>query len=296
LGRLRSGTLAAYVELLHPAPIVMVLLAATGFCFAAARGRPAAWRLRSYLAGLLATQCAISLHNDYCDRELDQRTKPWRALPRGLVSPEATLASTAALTLMGLLVVLPLGLPVVALLGIGTGAGFGYNAWFKRSRWTWLPFWVALPSLPVCAFAVVGRGAPRLGLAYIVGAPLVLGIYLADSMADLEADAGAGVQGLAHRLGPGRARLACWGALGLGQILALGSRPRTRPPGPLYLASACGLALAIAVGRRTPGRAHWLAAFLSAIGVSIAWIGDVASEAAAPAGGEGLLEGPDRLA
>jgi geranylgeranylglycerol-phosphate geranylgeranyltransferase len=278
MGRLRSGALAAYLELLDPAPIAMVLLAATGFCFAAARGRPTAWRLRSFLAGLLATQCAISLHNHYCDRELDQRTKPWRALPRGLVSPGAALAIAAALTLVGLLAVLPLGLPVVALLGIGTAAGFSYNAWFKHSRWTWLPFWVALPSLPVCAFAVVGRGVPRLGLAYVVGAPLVLGIYLADSLADLEADAGEGVRGLAHRLGPGRARQVCWAALGLGQILALGTRPRTRPPGPLYLAAACGLALAIAVGRQTPGRAHWLVSILSAVGVSVAWIDDIAAK------------------
>lgn len=275
MGRLRAGALAAYFELLDPAPVAMVLLAATGFCFAAARGRPAAWRLRSFLAGLLATQCAISLHNHYCDRELDRRTKPWRALPRGLVSPAVALASAGALTLTGLLAVLPLGLPVLALLGIGTAAGFSYNAWFKRSRWTWIPFWVALPSLPVCACAVVGRGVPRLGLAYVVGAPLVLGIYLADSLADLEADAVEGVQGLAHRLGPGPAQRVCWAALGLGQILALGTRPRTRPPGPLYFAAGYCLVLAIAVGRQTQGRAHWLVSILSAVAVSVAWIDDV---------------------
>jgi 4-hydroxybenzoate polyprenyltransferase len=279
MGRARAGVLRAFVELLHPAPIALVLLAATGFCIAAARGKPPAWRLRSFLAGLAATQCAISLHNDYCDRELDRRTKPWRALPRGLVSPAAALAGAAALTLLGLLVVVPLGFPVVALLGIGTAAGFAYNAWLKRSAWPWLPFWVALPSLPVCAFAVVGRAIPRLGLAYVVGAPLVLGIYLADTLADVEVEAGAGVRGLAHRLGPRRARLACWAALALGQALALATRPPSRRPGPLYLLAAGCLALTVALGRRGPGSAHWLVAMLGAAGVSVAWINDLASEA-----------------
>jgi geranylgeranylglycerol-phosphate geranylgeranyltransferase len=278
LGGLRTSALAAYVELLQPAPIAMVLLAATGFCFAAARGKPAAWRLRSFLAGLLATQCAISLHNDYCDRELDRQTKPWRAIPRGLISPEVALGSAAGLTLTGLLAVLPLGRTVVTLLSAGTVAGFAYNAWLKRSRWTWLPFWVALPTLPVCAFAVIGRPAPRVWLAYIVGAPLVLGIYLADSAADVEADAAAGIQGLAQRLGPGRARLACWIALGLAQLLAIASRPRARTPGPLYLAAAVSLAMAIATGHRSVGPAHWLMAMLSAVGVAVAWIDDIASE------------------
>jgi hypothetical protein len=69
-----------------------------------------------------------------------------------------------------------LGPWVAALVAFGTGAGLAYNAWFKRSVWTWLPFAVGLPTLPVCAFLVVDRFDPRLGLLYPIGLPLVLAI------------------------------------------------------------------------------------------------------------------------
>ena len=38
------------------------------------------------------------------------------------------------------------------------------------------------------------------------------------------------------------------------------------------------MALAIAVGRQNPGRAHWLVSILSAAGVSVAWIDDVSAK------------------
>ena len=52
-----------------------------------------------------------------------------------------------------------------------------------------------------------------------MGALLVLGIHLADTLPDLELDAVAGVRGLAHRLGRRRALALCW--LSFGATLAL---------------------------------------------------------------------------
>jgi len=49
----------------------VVLVAATGFCAAAVRGRPPARRLGPLLVAISLTQLAISIHNDYCDRGLD---------------------------------------------------------------------------------------------------------------------------------------------------------------------------------------------------------------------------------
>jgi len=87
------SALQALVELLHPAPIAVVLVAATGFCAVAARGRPPVRRLGPLLVAISLTQLAISIHNDYCDRGLDAVTKPWRMIPRGALSPRAALAA-----------------------------------------------------------------------------------------------------------------------------------------------------------------------------------------------------------
>ena len=266
----------AFVEMLHPPPIARVLLAATGFTAAAARGWPAPDRLVAFLLAALLTQLAISIHNDCCDIELDRRTKPWRALPRGLVTPGAARAWWMGLVVAGLLVAATLGFWPAALVALGTSAGLAYNAWFKRGPLTWLPFWIGLPALPLCAFAVVGRFDPSLGLVYLIGAPLALGIYLADTMSDIEVDSSAGVRGLAHRLGPWRARLTCWASVGAAQGLAVAFWPRGHQPGLLFGLSVALLGGAIALDRLRRGHGHWLAIMGSAVALAVGWMIDVA--------------------
>jgi 4-hydroxybenzoate polyprenyltransferase len=272
-----GSTLRAIVELLHPAPIAVVLIAATGFCAAAVRGRPPWPRLGPLLLALTGTQLAISIHNDYCDRALDAQAKPWRAIPRGIVSPRSALAATGTLLAFGLLMATPLGWTSVALVAVGTGAGLAYNAYFKRSVWTWLPFWVALPTLPICSFVAMRRFQPRLIWAYVVGAPLVLGVYLADTMSDVETDRALGVRGLASRLGPARARLACWWSIATAIALGLATRPKRRPPGPLYLLSTGLLAIAPVLDRRHRRHLHWTTISGAVVVLALGWLDDLAS-------------------
>ena len=267
---------AAYLELLHPAPVVMVLIAATGFLAAAAQGWPPLSRLGPYLLAQALTQLAISLHNDYCDRELDARSKPWRALPRGLIAPATALWLAVALAALGLLAAAPLGLGVSLLIATGTGAGFAYNGWLKRTGWSWLPFWIGLPTLALGAFAAVDRFDPRLWLAYLIGAPLVVGIYLADTLTDIESDTSLGVRGLAHRLGPWGARLVCWAGVALGQGLTVVLWPAGHTPGPLLWLSVALLGLAIGLDRARVRRGHWPAIMASAVALGLGWLIDAA--------------------
>ncbi|MEX1194013.1 MAG: UbiA family prenyltransferase, partial [Dehalococcoidia bacterium] len=81
-----ASRLGAYVEMLHLPPILVVVGAATVIT-ATASYPPQMSDLAMFIAALFVSQLAISVHNDYCDRELDAQVKPWRALPRGLVSP-----------------------------------------------------------------------------------------------------------------------------------------------------------------------------------------------------------------
>jgi 4-hydroxybenzoate polyprenyltransferase len=269
------GALAAWIAFCHPAPIAVVLLAATGFAAAAVQGWPPPARLGPFLLALLLTQLAISFHNDYCDRALDARAKPWRALPRGLIAPRTALGWSLGLLAAGLLTAGLLGPWVAALVALGSGAGFAYNAWLKRSAWTWLPFWIGLPALPLCAFLVVDRFDPRLWLVYPIGLPLVVAIYLADTLDDIETDAALGVRGLAHRLGPRGARLTCWTAVALGHGLVWLTDPA---PGPLAALSIGLLAVAILLDRRGLRHGHWLAIMAGVVTLAVGWLTGIVRE------------------
>lgn len=267
-----GANLAAYLGLLHPLPVALTVLAAGGFAIIAAHGRPPWTRLALLLLSVLLTQFAISIHNDYCDRDLDTRAKPWRVIPRGLVAPATALRWSLLLAVLGLLTVVPLGMTVVALAFAGTAAGFVYNTALKRGLWSWLPFWLGFPTLVLWSFAALGRLEARLWSVYLIGLPLVLSIHLADSLPDLEADTALGVHGLAHRLGHTRARLVCWTALALALILAPVLQSTRHLLWPLYLTAAALLAVATLLGATDHLRLHWLAVMAGAALVALAWL------------------------
>jgi 4-hydroxybenzoate polyprenyltransferase len=267
----RAGELAALVALFHPLPVLITLAAAAGFALAAARGQVPVGRLGWFLGSVLLTQLAISVHNDYCDRQLDAAAKPGRALPRGLVAPGTALALAVALLVAGLALSWPLGPAALGLGALGTGAGLAYSARLKRTIWSWTPFWVGFPTLALWAFAATERLRPDLWTVYLVGLPLVLAIHLADTLPDVAADRAAGLRGLAHRLGPAAAQRASWLALLAAQLLALLARPGGPAIGAAWLASLAGLAAAIIL-RRDLARGHWLAVAAAALALGLDWL------------------------
>jgi 4-hydroxybenzoate polyprenyltransferase len=247
-----------YLALLHPFPVALILLAMLAFAFVAARGHPAPTALAWLLASALACQTAIASLNDYCDQALDARTKPTKPLPAGLVSPRAALAIALATVPLTLLCALPLGPVALAAATTHLAGGLAYDLWLKGTVGSFLPFVVAFPALPIWAWAAVAPLDPRLWEAYPLGAPLVIGLHLADTWPDLEADRAQGVRGLAHRLGPrGTAVLlaACFSAAVL--LLAGLALLPGRPTGLLLCAAAIALgclAVAAVVNRRGPTR------------------------------------------
>lgn len=196
-------------------------MAAAAFLFVRVldEGRTDGVRLGLYLAAVLATQLSIALHNSWCDRAADAVAKPWRLVPRGAIDPAPVLFAALGLLVLGLTLAWTQGTGVLTLVAAGTAAGFVYNAWLKRTLWSWLPFAIALPTLAVCSLLVAGRldGIPY--ELYLIGVPLVLAIHLADSVGDIEGDRLAGSRGLAGRLGARRSYLSCWAGLLLAAIV-----------------------------------------------------------------------------
>jgi 4-hydroxybenzoate polyprenyltransferase len=202
----------ALVGLAHPLPSAATVLVALAFMMLLARGAVRLDQVALVAAMLASQQAAISLHNDWCDRALDAVAKPWRAIPSGAVP--ATGVHAAAWLLAGASLVVSAGIswPEAALDALGISCGFAYNAWLKRTAFSWLPFAVAFPLLPLFGPAAVDgvERVRQLALpAVVAGAPLAIAIHLADTLRDVESDRAFGVRGITHRLGTRRARFAC---------------------------------------------------------------------------------------
>ena len=210
-----------YWRLLHPLPSLLTVVAAGAFVYLAARGVPPLDRLLHLLLIELAMQFSISAFNDYFDRPFDvgRADKP---VASGVISSLFALVTGTSLGLTCILLAIPLGWWVTLLTAIGLAGGLAYDAGLKRTAFSWLPFSIAFPTLPLWAWAgVEGRFPPQLAWVVPVGGVMVLGIHLADTLPDLSADTQAGIRGLAHRLGMQRAIALCWGAFAVATLLTL---------------------------------------------------------------------------
>ncbi len=189
----------------------------------AARGLPPIGKLFHLLAIEASMQFSISAFNDYFDREVDAG-RPDKPVAIGTIGLREALAIGLALGLLAVVLALPFGLWFTILTIIGLGGGLLYDAGLKYTAFSWLPFMLAFPTLPLWAWAGAspnGQIPPKLFWEVPVVAVLVVGLHLADTIPDLRADSAAGVRGLAHRLGTTRALALCWGAFGGSLLVTL---------------------------------------------------------------------------
>ena len=269
-----AGPLRPLVALLHPLPSAATVLAALALAlpFRARRGAPAHHRGRRLaLLGAMVTaqQLAISLHNDWCDRDVDRVAKPWRAIPAGRAAPDAVRAVAWALAALSLLAAAPAGGRLVLLDAVGTGAGFLYNARLKRTPLSWLPFAVAFPLLPLFGAAALDAWPRRWWALFAAGAPAVVAVHLSDAIPDVDADARLGAGGLAVSLGAVRARRVCLAALATSALLTGGAALRRRDA-PALGGAGLGLALAALAARLPDAQRAAVPAGAGALGLG--WV------------------------
>jgi 4-hydroxybenzoate polyprenyltransferase len=254
----RRQVARAYLVLPHAVPILVVLGATAALALVAAGGWPGTGALLALLGAMLGGQLAVGAVNELVDADLDALAKPTKPIPSGLVSRQGA----RVVAIVGLVLMTAAGLtlgPVpFALCALGNGAGVAYSFWFKRTVWSWVPYLVALPLLPIWVWSALSEINPVLFAVYPIGAAAGIAVQIAQSLPDVEADRMSGVRTLAVALGPGRAQRVAWAGMLLAAALAAGLAPllTDEPTRVLFGAVlASGLvALSAAISLRDPRR------------------------------------------
>lgn len=202
-----------YLTLPHLPAILLVEAATAGFAVIAWGGLPPLDLLARLLLAMLGGQVAIGAVNEIIDLPDDRTGNPGKPLPSGTVSLHGARVMAGAGLVLMTLVGATLGLQSLALLALGTGLGLAYDLWFKRSRWSWAPYLLALPLLPIWVFVSLDRFDARLLLIYPLGALSAVGVHFAQALPDIESDRAAGLATPTTLLGEAPAFGLAWAAV-----------------------------------------------------------------------------------
>jgi 4-hydroxybenzoate polyprenyltransferase/geranylgeranylglycerol-phosphate geranylgeranyltransferase len=206
---------------------------------------------------MVALQASIGALNDVIDERADAGRKPGKPIPSGLVTPTVARVMILVSAMLGGLLASMSGPGTVALAALALGIGYGYDLWAKGTTWSWLPFAIGIPLLPVFAWfgatdRLPGQFAILLPAAVAAGAALAI----ANARADLERDTAAGHGSVAARLGLERAWWVSAGLLAAVLLTAAGSL-WLRGVAPLTLAAtmAAGGVIVAGLGWARPATA-----------------------------------------
>jgi 4-hydroxybenzoate polyprenyltransferase len=237
--------------------------------FALLAGAPADGAARAGLSMTLL-QLGIGTTNDVVDAPHDAGRKQGKPIAAGIVPAAAAQLLAVGLFVAGVGVAWTVEARLAALSVAVIAIGLAYDLRLKGTAWSWLPFAVGIPLLPVCGW-LAARGALDPAFAILLPAAITAGAALAigNSLVDVERDRAAGRTSVAAALGAGRAvRLEA----GLFLVVAAGAGLSVGADRPLPVALAvAGLGLvpvvAALAGGGGPGRRE-LAWRIEAIGVA----------------------------
>jgi 4-hydroxybenzoate polyprenyltransferase len=228
-------------------------------------------------ASMVALQASIGALNDVIDAAADAGNKPGKPIPAGLVSADAGRAVVAVMAALGLGLAAPSGIALLALAGMVLAIGYGYDLVAKGTAWSWLPFALGIPLLPLYGWlgvtgAVPGWFTVLLPMAMLAGAALAI----ANARVDVERDIRAGRSSVAVQLGD---RGSWWVGLGLlvaALVIAVVSLDRFggRPGEWTFVGAGAAMALlGAAFGRRSSHAARERAWEFEAIGAAFVGLG-----------------------
>ena len=190
---------AGLVRLVHPFPSALDGVVVAAVAVVAGAAPAVALQLG---VSMTALQASIGALNDLHDAADDAGRKPGKPIPAGLVRVPLARAVSIGGAVVGVGLAAGIGGRLAALAIVVLLIGYGYDLVAKGTAWSWLPFAVGIPILPVYGwFGGVG-GLPAffvalLPMTVLAGAALAI----ANARADLERDEAAGTVSVATRLG-----------------------------------------------------------------------------------------------
>lgn len=264
------ASLAGLIRLVHPFP--SVLDGAVTVAVALVAGADAGVAIRLGLS-MVALQASIGALNDVLDAEHDAGRKPGKPIPSGQVSRDVARGVVVVGAGLGIALAVASGPTLVALAGTILIIGYAYDLVFKGTSWSWVPFAVGVPLLPVFGWLGTTGSLPMafallLPTAVLAGA----GLAVANARADEERDTAAGLTSIATRLGSEVAWRVHAVLLGLVVVVAFGSLVLAGvPAAALGVALAAGLVVMIGIvlGRSGPPERRERAWELEATGIGL---------------------------
>jgi 4-hydroxybenzoate polyprenyltransferase len=168
---------------------------------AALAGGPLDLAIRIGLAMTLL-QLGIGTVNDLVDAPRDAGRKAGKPIPAGLVSPSGAVVLAGGCFAIGLVLATTISAAMGALALVVIAIGLAYDLRLKGTAWSWLPFALGIPILPVFGWVGATGGldplfAILLPTAVAAGAALAIG----NGLVDVERDQAAGVSSIAIALG-----------------------------------------------------------------------------------------------
>ncbi len=198
-----AARLGGWLRVSHPFPSVLdgLVVAAVAFLAGAAA-------VTAAVAGSAMTllQLGIGTVNDVVDAPFDAGLKPGKPIPAGLVPAPAARWVAGALFGAGALVAGTIAPRLVVLSIVVIGIGLAYDLRLKGTAWSWLPFAVGIPILPVFGW-LAARPAlePFFGVLLPVAVGAGAALAIGNALVDTRRDAAAGRSSIAIALGEGRA-------------------------------------------------------------------------------------------
>jgi 4-hydroxybenzoate polyprenyltransferase len=205
----RGNRALTVLAMTHPMGVVVFGVCVLLLCLIAQRDAIDPGLCIRLTAAAMFAQATSGVINDILDLDLDRAAKPWRAFPAGLISRRGAWALAAALLALGVFAAALVSPVSFLLLVVGVAIGAAYSAGVKRTPFSWLPYLIAYPSLPVWVWVSTGDYRPSILAVYAIGAPLVVAIHMVNQLRDFDADGRLGVRGLVQTLGKERATATC---------------------------------------------------------------------------------------
>jgi 4-hydroxybenzoate polyprenyltransferase len=281
-----TNSIAGLVRLVHPFPSILDGVVVAVIAIVAGGAPLDAVRLG---VAMTALQASIGTLNDLVDAPRDAGRKPGKPIPAGTVSIGTARSVAAGAAAVGLVLSALSGAATLALAVVTLGIGYGYDLRLRGTTWSWLPFAVGIPLLPV--FGWLGAvGTLPASFRLLIPAAVLAGAALAvaNARADYERDLAAGAPSVATALGLQRSWIVHAALLGIVLIVAVGTLAAADVSDIVLGAAFVAVALVtsgMGASRRGGPGVRERAWELEAIGVGVlaaAWVAGVTAAAAIP--------------